>query len=59
MVDYETYMSIALVKCATTGRGTAKQRQETFSEFARLWTAEKEQIKEMTEAELRDELNCP
>lgn len=51
MVDFNTFMSIGLNKCGSDRR--------TFSRLVDLWNSEKEDIKRMTQAELREELRCP
>jgi len=51
MVNYQTYITIALEKC---GGG-----RENMTALGRLWTNEKDRLKEMTEEEVRERLNCP
>jgi hypothetical protein len=51
MVDYTTYITVALRKC---GGGA-----ENMKRLGQLWSEEKDVIEEMDEDELRERLNCP
>ena len=51
MVEYTEFMSIAMNKCGSDG--------DTFAALAAVWSREKEQIKEMSAAEVREDLRCP
>lgn len=59
MVDFETWMSIGLEQCAPSGSGSQGERQRVFSGLVDGWNAEKEQIKDMSESEVRSNLDCP
>ena len=51
MVNYQTYITIALEKC---GGG-----RKNMTALGRLWTENKSRLEEMTEEEVREALNCP
>lgn len=51
MPDFQQFMSIGLNKCGND--------QRTFQRLTQLWNREKENIQQMTVAELRENLNCP
>lgn len=59
MVDFTTWMSIGMEQCAPTGPGSGDERNRVFSELVDGWNDEKEQIKTMTEREVRQEITCP
>lgn len=59
MVDFNTFMSVALSKCAPSGSGTQSARQDVFQQMVRLWNREEDTIRAMSRTELRQELNCP
>lgn len=59
MVDFNTWMSIGLEQCAPSGSGTQRQRNAVFRELVDGWNREKDQISEMTPAEVRDSIVCP
>ena len=51
MVDFNTFMSVALTQCGSDRR--------TFRQLTDLWNREKETIQAMTVSELRGDLVCP
>lgn len=59
MVDFETWISIGMRQCAPTGPGTGPERERVFSELVRGWNAEKDEIKSMSESEVRSAISCP
>lgn len=59
MVEFETWISIGLEQCAPTGEGSGRERQRVFSGLVDGWNREKDEIREMTEREVRSSLNCP
>lgn len=59
MVDFTTWMSIGMEQCAPSGPGTQAQRRAVFSELAEGWNRQKDEIKDMTATEVRQELVCP
>lgn len=59
MVEYTEFMSIAMDKCGSDGRGTGDENQRVFREFASLWSDEKDEIKQMSESEVREAIVCP
>lgn len=58
MVDYTTWMSIGLDECTSPGMSQNRRRQ-VFSDLADGWNRQKEQIKQMSKAEVRKNLDCP
>lgn len=58
MVEFRTFMSIALDKCAPSGEGTGEARQRVFSTFVTEWNRNEEQIREMNESEVRNAIEC-
>lgn len=59
MVDFNTFMSVGLNKCAPTGPGTGPNRQAVFDDLVELWNDERDRIEEMSERELEAALECP
>lgn len=59
MVDFQTYMSIALKKCAPNGRGSQSERRRVFGEFVSEWNENKSYIKGLDESELEQRIECP
>lgn len=59
MVDFNTFMSVGLKKCAPTGPGSQSGRQETFDDLVEVWNREKDEIEAMSKAEVRRNLTCP
>lgn len=59
MVDFNTYISVGLEKCAPSGEGSQDARRETFAELVDIWHEEKDRIRQMSEVEVERELNCP
>lgn len=51
MVSFQNYMSIGLNRCGSD--------EQTFSALVSLWNREKDEIKAMSQADLRDNLVCP
>lgn len=51
MTDFNDFMSIGLNRCGSD--------QETFSGLVEVWNREKDEIKAMTQAEVRRNLTCP
>lgn len=52
-------MSIGMEQCAPTGLGTGDERERVFAQLADGWNEEKEQIKQMSEEDVRRNLTCP
>lgn len=50
-MEYTEFISVGLDQCGAD--------QETFKALARLWSEDKATIRQMSESELRRELNCP
>jgi len=51
MVDFNTFMSIGLSQCGSDKR--------TFGQLVEVWNNEKDDIRNMTAAEVRRNLTCP
>ena len=51
MTDFNTFMSIGLSQCGSD--------RETFGQLVEVWNREKDDIREMTAAEVRNNLTCP
>lgn len=51
MTDFNTFMSIGLNQCGSDRR--------TFGQLVEVWNREKDDIENMTPAEVRSSLNCP
>lgn len=51
MVDFNTFMSVALKECGSD--------ESTFSRLVDVWNREKESIRPMSRAEVRENLECP
>lgn len=51
MVDFNEFMSIGLRKCGST--------EATFAGLVEVWNNEKADIREMSAAEVRRNLQCP
>lgn len=58
MTGFNEFMSIGLTACVPDG-ATQQQRQTTFSALVNVWNREKEVIRAMEPAEVRDNLTCP
>lgn len=59
MVDFTTFMGLALDKCAPSGEGTQSERQAVFADFVEVWNDNKQTIKGMTRSEARSSIECP
>lgn len=59
MVDFNTWVSIGMTKCAPTGEGTGRERQRVFRGLVDGWNRQKETIQNMSEREVREQLRCP
>ena len=59
MVEYETWISIGMEQCAPKGEGSQQARRAVFTQLAQGWNDEKEQIKQMSESEVREQIECP
>lgn len=51
MVTFQKYMSVALNQCGND--------ESTFAEMVDLWNRETDRIREMSEDDLRRDLECP
>lgn len=51
MVDFNTFMSIGLNHCGTD--------KETFGQLVQVWNREKDDIRNMTARQVRENLTCP
>lgn len=51
MVEFTQFMSVGLEKCGSDER--------TFSRLVDVWNAEKEEIRQMSKREVRENLDCP
>lgn len=51
MTDFNSFMSIGLEQCGSD--------KETFSELVEVWNRQKDEIREMSQAEVRRTLQCP
>lgn len=51
MTDFNTFMSIGLEQCGSD--------RETFGDLVEVWNQEKDEIRGMTAADVRQNLRCP
>lgn len=51
MTDFNSFMSIGLNQCGSD--------RETFAGLVEVWNREKEEIRQMSQAEVRQQLRCP
>lgn len=59
MVTFNEFMSIGMEQCAPSGRGSQAARRQTFADLADVWNREKDEIRSMSGAEVRQNLTCP
>lgn len=59
MVDFNTWIKIGLEQCAPSGQGTGSERNRVFRELVNGWNRDKEEIRRMSESQVRQELVCP
>lgn len=51
MVDFNDFMAIGLNQCGSD--------QRTFRQLTKVWNREKDEIRSMTQREVRENLRCP
>lgn len=56
--DFNDFMSVGLEKCLDEGAST-QERKEQFSRLTEVWNREKEDIRKLSPAQIRQRLDCP